>query len=247
MQNQKPLIALTPYYNIEQKEPYMRPNYLKAIEAAGGIPVILPLGLAEADLARLADTFDGFMFTGGPDIHPFYFEEETHPHCGNVSLLRDSMELSLLSLVLKYEKPILGICRGIQLLNVGLGGNIYQDIPSQFPDSLDIAHSQPFAYEIPAHTVNVVPGTLLDKVSHHNSVLKVNSMHHQAVREPASGLIVSGYAPNQLIEAIEKPDYPFFLGVQWHPEYLWSQDPAAAGIFSAFITASCRCGQTSSV
>jgi len=239
MQNQKPLIALTPNYNIEREEPYMRPAYLKAIEAAGAIPVILPLGLGKDDLTRLAETFDGFLFTGGPDIHPFYFEEETHAHCGNISPLRDTMELSLLSLVLEQQKPILGICRGIQLLNIGLGGNIYQDIPSQFPEDFPIAHRQPFAYDIPSHTVTVVPGTLLAKVSHHDSVLKVNSMHHQAVRDLAPGLIVSGYASNRLIEAIEKPDYPFFLGVQWHPEYLWNQDLAAAGIFHEFVAA-CR-------
>lgn len=238
-QNQKPLIALTPYYNIEREEPYMRPAYLKAIEAAGAIPVILPPGSEKNDLAVLAEAFDGFLFTGGPDIHPFYFGEETHPRCGNVSPLRDTMELSLVSLVLKRKKPILGICRGVQLLNVALGGNIYQDIPGQFPAERPIAHQQPFAYDIPSHTVNIVPGTLLAKVSGHNSALKVNSMHHQAVREPAPGLSVSGYASDRLIEAIEKPDYPFFLGVQWHPEYLRRQDPAAAGIFNEFVAA-CR-------
>ena len=98
MAKKKPLIALTPYFNIERDEPYMRPAYLKAIRAAGGIPMILPLDLKEEDLQQIVDTFDGFLFTGGPDIHPFYFGEETQANCGNVCLRRDRMEILLLKL-----------------------------------------------------------------------------------------------------------------------------------------------------
>ncbi|MDD3252844.1 MAG: gamma-glutamyl-gamma-aminobutyrate hydrolase family protein [Lachnospiraceae bacterium] len=248
MSNKKPVIALTPYFNIDQDEPYMRPAYLKAIRAAGGIPVILPLDLAESDLAQLVDTVDGILFTGGPDVHPFYFGEETQIHCGNVCLRRDRMELALLKLAMDEKKPIFGICRGVQLLNIGLGGDIYQDIPSQFHEEFPIAHTQPFAYDIPAHKVSVVQGTLLDRLTHLQAtasntseavfMLNVNSMHHQAVRRLAPGLIASAYALNQLIEAIEKPDYPtFFLGVQWHPEYLWENDPAIKQVWEAFVGA----------
>lgn len=271
MSSKKPVIALTPYFNISQEEPYMRPAYLKAIRAAGGIPIILPLDLEEADLAQLVDTFDGILFTGGPDIHPFYFGEETQAHCGNVCPRRDQMELTLLKLAMNAKKPILGICRGIQLLNVGLGGDIYQDIPSQFHEEFPIAHTQPFAYDIPAHKVTIVPGTLLEQLvqtamqaagqatagidtnavtaadqtssdtPHPAYSLNVNSMHHQAVRRLAPGLIASAYAPNQLIEAIEKPDYPtFFLGVQWHPEYLWENDASVKQMWDAFVEAALK-------
>ena len=236
MANQKPLIALTPYFNIERDEPYMRPAYLKAIRAAGGTPLILPLDLEEDDLLQIVNTFDGFLFTGGPDIHPFYFGEETQAHCGNVCLRRDSMELTLLKLVMKARKPILGICRGIQLLNVALGGDIYQDIPSQFPQEFPVAHTQPFDYVIPSHKVDVVPGTLLARLTGCET-LQVNSMHHQACRRLAPGLTACGYASGGLIEAVEKPDYPFFLGVQWHPEYLWEQDSCMRAIFEAFVKA----------
>lgn len=238
MTDHKPLIALTPYYNMEKEEPYMRPAYLRAIRAAGGIPLILPLESKTEELEQLVDTFDAVLFTGGPDLHPFYFGEETQAHCGNVCLKRDTMELELLSLVMAAKKPVLGICRGIQLLNIALGGDIYQDIPSQFHEDFPIAHTQPFYYDTPSHTVSVVPGTLLSDITQ-CSELKVNSMHHQAVRKTAAGLTVSGYAPGHLTEAIEKPDYPFFLGVQWHPEYLWEQDAAAARIFATFVDA-CR-------
>ncbi len=134
MNTHKPLIALTPYHNTEKNELYMRPAYLKAIRAAGGTPVILPLDSEETELSHFVEAFDGFLFTGGPDIHPFFFGEETQRHCGNVSLKRDHMELKLLKTIMDAKKPILGICRGIQLLNIGLGGNIYQDLPSQYPE-----------------------------------------------------------------------------------------------------------------
>lgn len=236
MSNHKPLIALTPYFNIDKEEPYMRPAYLAAIRASGGIPVVLPLDLTEPDLSQIVDTFDGFLFTGGPDIHPFYFGEETQAHCGNVCLRRDRMELALLPLVLAARKPVLGICRGVQLLNIGLDGDIYQDIPSQFPEEFPIAHSQPFYYDTPSHTVTVAPGSLLFELAQSDTI-KVNSMHHQAVRRVAPGLTATGHAPNGLIECVEKPDYPFFIGVQWHPEYLWEQDAAAARLFDRFVEA----------
>lgn len=237
MENKKPLIAVTPYHNTEKDEPYMRPAYLKAIRAAGGIPVILPLEAGREELAQLVDTFDGFLFSGGPDVHPFYFGEQTHSRCGNVSMKRDRLELTLLELVMEAEKPILGICRGTQLLNIGLGGDIYQDLESQFPQEFPIAHTQPFYYDIPSHTVDVVPGTLLAELAQQGTI-QVNSMHHQAVRNTAPCLLASGYAPENLVEAIENPDYPtFFLGVQWHPEYLWEQNETAARIFSEFVKA----------
>lgn len=236
MQDKKPLIALTPYYNIEKDEPYMRPAYLKAIRAAGGIPVILPVDLEEAGLCQILEQADGVLFTGGPDIHPFHFGEETQRFCGNVSVKRDTMELMLLKLAMEMKKPILGICRGIQLLNIGLGGDIYQDIPSQFKEEFPIAHTQPFGYEIPSHTVTIVEGTMLSGIVQ-ESVLKVNSMHHQAVKNLAPGLVAAAYAPGGLVEAVELPGYPFFLGVQWHPEYLWEADAAIARLFKAFVDA----------
>ncbi len=236
MSAKKPIIAFTPYYNTETDEPYMRPAYIKAILAAGGIPVILPPELTREDLEQILENTDGVLFTGGPDVHPFFFGEDTQAHCGNVCLKRDRMELTLLELVMAQEKPVLGICRGAQLLNIGLGGDIYQDIPSQFPQDFPVAHVQPFKYEIPSHKVEVMPNTLLAAITEEPSI-NVNSMHHQAVRNVAPGLIASGYAAGELVECIEKPDYPFLIGVQWHPEYLWDSDPAMSRLFQAFVDA----------
>jgi putative glutamine amidotransferase len=248
----KPLIGLTPSHDTTTNDISMRPTYLQAITAAGGIPMVLPLEPEAGDLAQIVEVLDGFLFTGGPDVHPFLFGEETQIHCGNVSPKRDSLELSLLPLVMKAQKPILGICRGIQMLNIGLGGTIYQDIPSQFAPSsgniqnasgtckacFPLAHRQPFPHEIPSHTVTILPGTKMADICQ-KSAISVNSMHHQAVRDLASGCIASAVASDGLVEALEMPDYPFLVGVQWHPEYLWKQDPAAASLFQHFIEA-CR-------
>lgn len=234
----KPVIGLTPSHDTAKDDLTMRPTYLRAIKAAGGIPVILPLEISGDELLQLTALMDGVLFTGGPDVHPFYFDQQTQAHCGNVSLKRDRMELELLTAVMAVQKPILGICRGIQIINIGLGGDIYQDLPSQFPEDFPVAHQQPFDYTIPAHTVDVVKGTLLHSITGTDS-LKVNSMHHQAVRHIAPGLVVSGYASNQLAESLEKPDYPYMVAVQWHPEYLCSGDPAAMKLFQSFVDA-CR-------
>lgn len=232
----KPIIGLTPSHDTQTNDISMRPTYLNAVKAAGGIPLVLPLEIEKSDLQDLVNLLDGFLFTGGPDIHPFLFGEETHSDCGNVSTKRDSLELMLLPMVIEQKKPILAVCRGIQLVNIGLGGTIYQDIPSQYPKDFPIAHKQPFYYTIPSHTVTITPQTKLAEICQQPSI-KVNSMHHQAVKDVAPGCIVSGVGPDGLIEAIEMPEYPFFIGVQWHPEYLWEQDQAAANLFSQFIKA----------
>lgn len=235
----KPLIGLTPSHNTENDDIRMTPTYLRALRAAGAIPLVLPLEVSQEDLSRLTDTLDGFLFTGGPDVHPFLFGEDTHAHCGNVSPLRDNMELALLPLVMKAKKPILGICRGIQLINIGLGGTIYQDLTSQWKETFPVAHSQPFDYHTPSHTVMVRPGTRLASLTGllNGGTIRVNSMHHQAVKDAAVGLSVSATASGGLVEALEMPDYPYLLAVQWHPEYLWERDCSAAALFKDFVNA----------
>ena len=234
----KPLIGLTPVHDTDNNDIKMRPTFLRALKEAGAIPVVMPLEASEEDLRQLARQLDGFVFTGGPDVHPFLFGEETHAHCGNVSAARDQMELSLLPLVMELGKPVLGICRGIQVLNIALGGNIWQDFPSQVKREFPVAHQQPFDYHMPCHRVALVKGSLLERISGMET-LEVNSMHHQAVKDLAPGLIASAYSPDHLIEALEMPGYPFFIGVQWHPEYLWEKQKEALRLFEAFAGA-CR-------
>lgn len=232
----KPLIGLTPAHDLESGDVKARPTYMRALKAAGAIPVVMPLDASEEDLKQLSQDLDGFLFTGGPDVHPFLFGEETQAHCGNVSPARDQMEISLLPMIMELQKPILGICRGIQILNIALGGNIWQDIPSQVTRDFPLAHSQPFSYDMPCHTVVLTEGSLLARISESSSI-KVNSMHHQAVKDLAPGLIASAYSTDYLIEALEMPDYPFFIGVQWHPEYLWEKNKEAFRLFQTFVKA----------
>lgn len=234
----KPFIGLTPSHDLKSDDLAMRHTYLDAIAHAGGIPVVLPLKATREDLSAIAEELDGIVFIGGPDIHPSRFGEETHANCGNASLIRDALELNLLSITMEQKKPILGICRGIQLLNVALGGTLYQDLPAQWKEDFPIAHEQPFHGSVTCHSIDVVPDTLLSAIVGEEKI-QVNSFHHQAVKDVAPALKVCGYAPNHLIEAVELPDYPFFLGVQWHPEYLFSVNAAAEKLFAAFIDA-CR-------
>ncbi|ADL02950.1 gamma-glutamyl-gamma-aminobutyrate hydrolase family protein [Lacrimispora saccharolytica] len=232
----KPLIGLTPAHDTENGDIKTRPTYVRALKAAGAIPVVMPLDASEEDLKQLSQDLDGFLFTGGPDVHPFLFGEETQAHCGNVSPARDQMEITLLPMIMELKKPVLGICRGIQVLNIALGGNIWQDIPSQVTREFPLAHTQPFHYDMPCHTVSLTKGSLLAQISGSSSI-KVNSMHHQAVKDVAEGLIASAYSPDHLIEAVEMPGYPFFIGVQWHPEYLWEKNEEAFRLFQTFVNA----------
>lgn len=232
----KPVIGLTPSHNPDNDDLSMRPTYIRALEAAGAIPLILPLELSGDDLRQLSGLCQGFLFTGGPDPHPFLWGEETHKNCGTISVKRDHMELSLLSIVMEQKKPLLGICRGAQMINVGLGGDIYQDIHSQHHSEFPIAHKQPLYYTSPSHHVTVKPDTMLAKLTAADWIA-VNSSHHQAVRKLAPGLIAGGIAPDGIIEEIEMPGYPFLIGVQWHPEYLWETDAAARNLFLGFAAA----------
>lgn len=237
MTYEKPIIGITPSHNTENNDTSLRPTYPRAVRAAGGLTILLPLEGTDEDWRQLAVMCDGFLFSGGPDLHPFLFGDETHSACGNVSPARDSMEIQLLKAAMALQKPVLGICRGIQLLNVALGGTIYQDIPSQMERSFPVSHRQPFYYTVPSHHVDIKKGSLLSKASGGLDRISVNSQHHQAIKDTAPGLIPVAWAPDGVIEAVEKPDYPFFLGVQWHPEYLWQSDPAAMGLFRLFVEA----------
>ena len=236
----RPVIGITASHDTEHDKLFINSVYLRAIRNAGGIPMIFPLEVTEDDLRDLVTLTDGVLFTGGDDIHPFLYGEETDAKCGNVSQPRDSMEMALVPLVMEFGKPIFGICRGIQVLNTAMGGTLYQDIPSQFKSELSIAHRQPFAYKVPSHTVDITPGTLLSRIlGEEHASIAVNSMHHQAIKDVAPGLEVCGYAPDKMIEAVYAPDYPFLLGVQWHPEHLTTSQPDAAKLFAAFVDA-CR-------
>lgn len=238
MYETKPLIGITASIQPENQGPGTSPSYPHALCTSGALPLILPLSLTETDCSQLADTLDGFLLTGGPDIHPFLFGEETLEGCGNQSSQRDRTELLLFSQVYARKKPVLAICRGIQLINIALGGDIYQDIGRQTERDLPIAHSQPFSPSVPSHHVVLKKDSLLSSVTGSERI-EVNSSHHQAVRRPAKCLTICAQAQDGIIEGLEHPGYPFLLGVQWHPELLYHSHSHAERLFSAFVNA-CR-------
>jgi len=205
-------------------------SYVEAVERAGGLAVLLPNtddDRAEAYLDRI----DGLLLTGGDDPDPVLFGEDPHPQIEMVDARRDHFEIALVHGALRREMPLFGICRGVQILNIALGGDIYQDVPSQTESALQ--HTQQRLDDGPWHDVAVDQSSLLARVLGVEK-LRVNSFHHQACRRPAEGLTVSAVAGDGVPEALEDPRQKFCLGVQWHPELSGADGEK---LFSAFVQA----------
>lgn len=211
--------------------------YLRAVQQAGGVPVLLPPHLDDRALDALWSRLDGLLLTGGGDVDPSRFTADArHPTVGDVSEARDRLEIAVTERALHDERPLLAICRGIQVLNVALGGSLYQDIAGETGST--IAHSQTEARDRPTHPVKVMgEGTRLGTALGAPEV-EVNSMHHQAIKRLGRALREVAWAPDGIIEGIEIPEASaLVLGVQWHPEELAAHDPAARNLFRALVTA----------
>ncbi len=227
----KPIIGITPRYHAESGNIWMNSQYTHAVLQAGGIPVILEQFTDADTLNDLCRMLDGIIFTGGVDLHPHRYGEEVLPICGAITEVRDAYEFAVYAAVKKYRLPILGICRGIQFMNVAEGGTLYQDI-----DSL-VEHAQPHKDGV-HHTVYLdqKKTRLSEILGAETTEFDTNSYHHQAVKQPAPTCIVSARTGDGVIEAIEKPGERFWIGVQWHPEFLLPEDIHAAALFRALIT-----------
>ena len=229
----KPIIGITPEI-AENGNISLRYAYTHAIEAAGGIPLLLPCTEDEALLEELAAVCHGFVFSGGEDIDPKYYGEQTLPACGEIAPRRDAFELRLFAKVFPTGKPILGICRGLQLINVALGGTLWQDLPSQMPSP--IPHKQTQGDFEHSHCVELLPDSILATVTGKTRI-PVNSFHHQAVKTLGRDLAVIAQADDGIVEALHHTCHPFLLALQWHPERLSHKDADAAAIFRAFLSA----------
>ena len=232
----KPMIGLTSHWDVQREGYWMLPFYFRCVEAAGGIPVLLPYLTGEAVLQQAAQDLDGILLTGGVDVAPELYGEETLEVCGEVNRERDEMERILFWAALAADKPILGICRGIQVINVLLGGSLYQDIPSQLSGVESVNH-RPADYGY-IHKVTILPETPLRALLGAETVT-VNSMHHQAIRTLAPQLVSMAHASDGLIEAVYMPKASYLQAVQWHPERL--EDPVTRSLFSDFVSA---CGRS---
>lgn len=230
----KPIIGVMPLWDDEKDSIWMLPGYLDGISQAGGIPVIFPLCADEQEVDRLTAVCAGFLFTGGHDVSPDYYHEEPLESLVVPCRKRDILEAAVFRKALEADKPILGICRGIQFINAALGGTLYQDIPSQHPS--DIEHRQQAPYDVPVHSVVIeVDSPLYTWLGVRQ--IPVNSCHHQAVKTMADGLKAMAVSPDGLTEALYRPDSRFLWAVQWHPEFLYQTDEFSRKIFRAFVGA----------
>ncbi len=211
----------------------MTEAYIQAVLRAGGSPVLLPVGLSRADLPRLRESLDGILLSGGGDIQPERFNGEPHPRISEVDPQRDELEIELVRLAAESGWPFLGICRGIQVINVALGGSLYTDISAQLPGTVRHDCYPNMPRDLIAHKVSVQPGSRLDTILA-GSELGVNSLHHQGIERVAGGLDVFANSPDGLVEAVWLQGHLFGLGVQWHPEWL-PGSTANQAIFKAFV------------
>lgn len=230
----KPVIGLSSSYNYDSGSMNLNSEYYKAIIKAGGIPVVIPPVEEMELLDELIEKFDGILLTGGPDLDARRFGEQNMPFNGSISPERDNAEIYLAKRAVEYNKPILGICRGVQVINVALGGTLYQDIASQVTERKVMKHSQEAPRWYPVHDIHIKNDTRALKWFG-KSVSEVNSFHHQAVKDLAPGFKVAAYADDGIIEAIECDDLDFAAGVQWHPEHMWRQRPEILNMFTDFV------------
>jgi putative glutamine amidotransferase len=240
MTNRAPLIGITADSLVNgsgagASEPalFLPQRYCRAIEDAGGVPLMLPYTGANVNLRRLLEPLAGVLISGGNfDIHPSYYGEKPIDGLGVIKQERTEFELELATVALKRDLPLLGICGGAQAINVALGGSLYQDIVRQVPGAGE--HQQSARKEIGGHTVHIHPGTQLARIVKRRA-LEANTTHHQAVKKLGRGLVVNATAEDEMIEGIESPQHTFALGVQWHPEVLAPRNRYHRQIFSAFI------------
>lgn len=230
----KPIIGVMPLWDKEKDSLWMLPGYLDGIRQAGGLPVIFPFTTDEQELKQLAGVCDGFLFTGGHDVSPWVYKEELLEGMIDCCEKRDIMEAIVLRDAIAEDKPVLGICRGIQFINAALGGKLYQDIPTQHPS--EVNHHQDRPYDAPSHEVTIAEGSPLHKCLGTDRI-PVNSCHHQAIKVLSPELAVMAAAEDGIIEAVYRPESRFLWAVQWHPEFSYKVDENSRKLFRAFVEA----------
>jgi len=228
----RPVVGITAGFDPDRTRAVLHRGYPAAIAAAGGLPVVLP-PLDPVLAPAAAEAIDGLMLSGGPDLDPVYFGAEPR---GSRTICpeRDRFELALLEQVVGRDKPILAICRGVQVLNVFAGGDLYQDLNREYPRALQHEQEAPDWYG--THKVRLVPGSLVARI-YGCEELRVNTFHHQALRRVAPGFRASAHAADGVVEAVEAVDRGFVVGVQWHPERMWERDDRQLRLFRAFVAA----------
>lgn len=227
----KKLVGVMPLWDDDKNSIWMLPGYLDGLKAAGLDAFIFPLTDDEEELRRLADLCDGILLTGGHDVNPALYHESPVNQSVEWNDVRDRMDQTVIRYSLQQDKKILGICRGIQILNVALGGTLFQDLPVQHPSAVD--HHMDPPYDRPRHEVEIAVGTPLHHLLQKDR-LQVNSIHHQAIRKLSPRLQEMAVSEDGLIEAVFMPEKKFVWGIQWHPEYWFETDADSMKIFACF-------------
>lgn len=235
----RPIIGLTAYRKASAQTPpaplmALPLSYIDAVIAAGGVPLLIPMGLDEAALADVVARLDGLLLPGGGDIAGEHYGSAHADFIFDVDPDRDRVELFLARQAVARQMPLLAICRGHQMLNVALGGTLYEDVLQWMPGAIKHDFFGLFPRNHQAHDVIIEPGSRLSATLGRSSVC-VNSLHHQGIRDLAPGLKAAAHAPDGLIEAVEVDDHPFALGVQWHPENLYLDNPGMLALFRGLV------------
>lgn len=230
----KPIIGVMPLWDDEKESIWMLPGYFDGINQAGAIPIMFPFTEDKQEIDQLINMCDGFLFTGGHDVSPELYNENPLDGLVSCCMKRDKMESYILKKTIQINKPVLGICRGIQFINAALGGTLYQNLPTQFETETE--HHQNPPYDVPVHKVKVIKDSPLYKCLN-SELLDVNSYHHQAVKDLAPNLKVMAVSEDGLVEAVYMPELRFLWAVQWHPEFSYKTDDNSGKIFKAFIEA----------
>ena len=239
--SKRPIIGVSSrkIYYTHNDRPYPRygvsMHYMQAVEAAGGAPLMLPLTQSADVLNQILDVCDGLLLTGGFDVDPSWFGEEPHAKIEQINPLRDHTEMILTKDALQRDMPIFGICRGMQVLNVAAGGSLVQDIPAQMGENT-LLHFQKLTEEYPSHSIMVEPGSWLHHLTGEDKV-RVNSYHHQCVKDMADGFKVTAYAPDGVPEAMSSEAHTFVHAVQWHPELTYSNLDFNLAVFRSHVEA----------
>ncbi len=207
--------------------------FIMALLAVGAAPVIIPLGMGNTQLREIYARLDGVLLAGGNDLNPASYGQTLNPKTEGVDPARDECELIMARWALADRKPVFGICRGIQALNVAAGGTLIQDVTETVPHAIRHQYAPEKPRDYVAHDIDTLNGTRLAGILGHHA--RVNSFHHQAIERVAPGFHISACAPDGVIEAIEPDDGAFAVGVQWHPESLIDTDPTMRALFETFI------------
>ena len=232
MMNGEPIIGISCAVSEDGKQSYLKNKYYTSIREAGGIPVLIPVLDDDEFIGKIVGLIDGILLAGGPDVEPKYYGEVTSEYIKRFDAKRDLVEIKLVRTAFAHGKPMLGICRGVQVINVALGGSLHQDIYA-FADA-KFNHKQIEPRNCATHKVDVSDCSILRGI-YKSAELNVNSFHHQTVKDIADNFIATAFSPDGLIEGIEHIGKVFIVGVQWHPEDMTADYPEHKLLFKAFV------------